>query len=142
MNEIRIAKREDVNEVFNLIVELEDNILDYQSFCKIYFENLCNPRIYYYIYTNGRETVGFVSIHIQVLLHHAAKIAEIQEFIIRKDMRKRGIGSVLFGEAMNIARQNGCSQIEVCCNQKRNESHTFYKRMGMLNNHFKFSKPL
>lgn len=142
MNNIRIAEQKDVERVYDLIVELENQVIDFNSFRNIYFENLCNPLIHYCVYTNNNEIVGFVSIHIQALLHHAAKIAEIQELIIRKDMQKRGIGTALFNEAVNIAKQNKCLQIEVCCNQKRIIGHLFYQKMGMTNNHFKFSKEL
>lgn len=142
MNEIRMAEQEDVVKVYDLIVELENQVIDFNSFKNVYFENLCNPQIYYYLCTDNNEIVGFISIHIQALLHHAAKIAEIQELIIRKDMKKRGIGSALFNKAMDISKQNKCLQIEVCCNQKRTASHIFYQKMGMTNNHFKFSKML
>jgi len=41
-----------------------------------------------------------------------------------------------------LQKNNGCSQIEVACNQLRKDTHQFYAREGMHNFHFKFSKQL
>ena len=45
-------------------------------------------------------------------------------------------------EAYRIAKEHGCSQIEVACNQLREDTHQFYLREGMHNFHYKFSKSL
>ena len=44
--------------------------------------------------------------------------------------------------ACQIAKDFGCMQIEVACNQLRKDTHRFYLREGMHNFHFKFSKSL
>jgi len=52
--------------------------------------------------------------------------------------RKQGIGKLLFQKAKEVGTENGCKQLEVCCNQKRLLSHKFYQSQGMTNNHYKF----
>ena len=42
----------------------------------------------------------------------------------------------------SVAKENGCIQIEVACNQLRIDTHRFYDREDMNNFHYKFSKPL
>lgn len=138
MSEIRKATSEDLTEVYNLIVELENQSFDVCSFSKIYNENLDNKRVHYYVYEIEHKIIGFISIHIQSLLHHASNIAEIQELIITDSMRGKGLGKMLFEKALDIAKEDKCSKIEVCCNQKRKASHEFYTEMGMENNHYKF----
>lgn len=142
MGVIRSAEKEDLEQVYKLIIELENQKLDFQSFEKIYIENMNNPRVLYLTYIDNHNIVGFVSIHIQSLLHHCARIAEIQELVVLEGVRGKGFGMQLFNKAIEIAKENDCAQIEVCCNQKRKLSHVFYKKMGMLNNHFKFTMPL
>ena len=55
---------------------------------------------------------------------------------------KKGIGKEMFSQSCQIAKINGCSQIEVACNQLRENTHHFYMREGMNNFHSKFSKRL
>ena len=75
-------------------------------------------------------------------LHHTERIAEILEFAINTTCRNMGIGKEMLAQSYRIAADNGCSQIEVACNQLRKDTHRFYVREGMHNFHFKFSKRL
>ena len=84
-----------------------------------------------------RQTKGF-----EEQLHHTEYIAEIMEFAVDAAFRGQGIGKAMLEEACKIAREQGCSQIEVACNQLRVDTHRFYLREGMHNFHYKFSKSL
>ena len=75
-------------------------------------------------------------------MHHAERIAEIMEFAIDSSYRNRGLGSKMFAKACQIAKDHGCIQIEVTCNQLRINTHRFYLKAGMSNFHYKFSKSL
>ena len=48
----------------------------------------------------------------------------------------------MLANACQLAKDFGCTQIEVACNQLRKDTHRFYLREGMQNFHFKFSKSL
>lgn len=136
------AEIDDFDQVYSLICELEQNELDKQSCFETYSENLKANNIYYILVKNESDTIAFASLHIQKLLHHCAKIGELQEIIIRKDMRSLGVGELLFQYVLKIAQNNGCKLLEVCCNKKRLASHQFYYKMRMVNNHYKFSIPI
>ena len=56
-----------------------------------------------------------------------------------KEFRGRGIGGEMFSLACKIAREHGCSQIELATNQLRHDAHRFYEKQGMKNFHFKYS---
>ena len=79
MEEIRTATKGDIEEVYKLICELENSIMDKDKFKTIYDINLLNPHVYYFVYEMNYTIVGFISLHIQQLLHHSSNIAEIQE---------------------------------------------------------------
>lgn len=138
MEKIRQASKADLIEVFTLICDLENTKVDFSKFEKIYYNNLSNTNIYYYVYEMNKKIVGFISLHIQELLHHSAKIGEIQELIVLESVRGKGIGTKLFEKVKEIGRDTDCLQIEVCCNQSRIYSHEFYLDQGMTNNHYKF----
>ncbi|MDF2590335.1 MAG: family N-acetyltransferase [Anaerocolumna sp.] len=138
----RLVTKDDENTIYNLINELEDKPLSFPDFTKAFHLNLKDPSIVYYVMLDKDKIIGFISIHIQILLHHVSKIAEIQELIVAKEYQGKGIGTKLFDIALKVAQDNNCTQIEVCCNQKRQRSHEFYLKVGMENSHYKFCLPI
>lgn len=138
MELLREATLNDKEQIYGLIVALEEIAIDTEYFSDVYNANISNPFVFYFVYEKENTILGFISIHVQKLLHHTSNIAEIQELIVDETVRKHGIGKRLFEKAKEIALENGCIQLEVCCNQKRFLSHKFYQSQGMTNNHYKF----
>lgn len=138
MEHIRKATAADKDQIYQLICDLEDSEIDKERFFDIYDANMLNPSVCYFVYEKDQIILGFLSLHMQKLLHHAANISEIQEMIVNKYERGAGVGKRLFQEAKKVSIEHHCSQMEVCCNQKRTSSHGFYQRQGMANNHYKF----
>lgn len=138
MEFLRRAVEEDELQVYQLITDLENTIVDSISFSNVYKSNIVNPNVYYFVYEKSNKILGFVSVHIQKLLHHTGSVAEVQELIVSEEARRSGIGSNLLEKAKEISIENNCTQLEVCCNQRRALSHKFYESQGMINSHFKF----
>lgn len=139
---LREATLNDKEQIYGLIKALEEKAIDTHDFSEVYDANLSNPYIFYYVYEKENVILGFISIHVQKLLHHTSDIAEIQELIVDEMARKQGVGKCLFQKAKEVGAENGCKQLEVCCNQKRIFSHKFYLSQGMTNSHYKFWLPL
>lgn len=135
---LREATFNDKEQIYNLIVALEEINIDTNCFIDIYTANLLNPFVFYFVYEKNNVILGFISVHIQKLLHHTGIIAEIQELIVDEAARGYGVGQNLFQKAKEVSIENGCRQLEVCCNQKRLLSHSFYQSQGMTNSHYKF----
>ena len=140
--EIINARPEHFPQIYSLICELEEAPLDRAKLEAVYLRNLTDPGIHYLIALENGGAAGFASVHVQCLLHHGGKIAELQEIVVAESRRGQGIGSLLFSEAEKTARTAGCLQLEVCCNRKRTASHRFYERQGMAASHFKFTEAL
>lgn len=128
----------DFDSVYALICKLEETAFDRRAMLEVYTRNLADDNVHYILAVDGPRIVGFASLHIQLLLHHACKIAEIQEMIVSDDMRGAGIGKALLGRLKEIAALNGCAQLEACCNRRRIQSHEFYLKQGAKGSHFKF----
>ncbi|KPU46135.1 aminoalkylphosphonic acid N-acetyltransferase [Oxobacter pfennigii] len=135
---IRKAEKNDMEDVFSLICELEERKMDKSNFCTVYLNNLSDSRIHYIVAEQPGKIIGFISIHIQQLLHHAGSIAEIQELIVTEEWQGSGIGHMMFETAKNIASENNCINIEVCSNRRREKSHLFYEKIGMKKSSYKF----
>ena len=132
----------DMQAIYKLICQLEEQTLCPADFERIYLQNLQNPTICYLLCKDGGEVLGFCSLHMQSLLHHAGKIAEVQELILCPGARGSGAGRALMEAAKQRAQQEGCLQIEVCCNLRREGAHQFYEHIGLNRSHYKFTAPL
>jgi len=133
------AKPGDFPEVYALLCELEERTLPKSATLSVFEENLKSPHIHYLLAVCNNKIIGFGSIHIQHLLHHYGKVGEVQELIITNDYQRNGVGDVLWNALKNVALQNGCNLLEVCCNRQRERSHPFYEKNGMKCSHYKFT---
>lgn len=140
--EVRAATVDDFDAVYTMICELENEAFNEKELNLIYRENLKNDSILYWIAEMGGQSVDFLSLHIQNLLHHAGPAAEIQELFVRSDQRGNGIGTRLVEHARAEAIKRGCKVFEVTTNIKREATHRFYERCGFTRTHYKFTDPL
>lgn len=140
--EIIYATAQDFNEIFNLMCELEEDILDKEAFATIFKKNLKNENIHYLVAKDGADIIGFISLYTHDLLHHVSKIAEVQELIVTARFQGQGIGYALLQKAKDIAIDQSCYQLEVCCNMSRTGSHKFYEKQSLAKTHYKFTEKL
>ncbi|RZJ51030.1 MAG: GNAT family N-acetyltransferase, partial [Chryseobacterium sp.] len=103
---IRKIKNQDLDFVYKSICELENEILDFETFKDIFIENISNQNNVYLIAENENESLGFISFHTQKLLHHCGIVGEIQEFFIDKTHRGKGVGRKLIDEIIKYSEQN------------------------------------
>lgn len=139
---IRNAAPGDADQIYHLICQLEGKKMDKNFFEHVYSENLKSPTVFYWVIENSVEVLGFVSMHIQDLLHHERRIAEVQELCVDEKYRKLGFGKILLAQAEEEAKKQNCELIELAANRKREEAHRFYEREGWEKSHFKFTKKL
>ena len=104
------AESKDFDVVYELICELESTIMNKQALYEVYSHNLMRDDIHYILAVDDLHVVGFASLHIQQLLHHAAKIGEVQEIIVRKEKQGLGIGKALFDAIKQLPlKKDACS---------------------------------
>ena len=138
----RKATVSDCEKVYGLICDMENKGLPFDKFSAIFQEQISDERYYCLIYEQEHAVVGVLNLRFEQQLHHAERIAEIMEFAVDPSYRNQGIGKSMLENAYQIAKECGCIQIEIACNQLRLDTHRFYLREGMHNLHFKFSKTL
>lgn len=125
MIKVRNARPEDNDIVFDFICDLEKELFDKRVFKKIYLDNLKNKNNIYFIAWD-KKPVGYLSCHVQGLLHHCGQIAEIQEMYIVNDKRGLGIGKQLLDKLKATAKKREIQQIEVTSGLQRKRAHKFY----------------
>ncbi|WP_428023013.1 GNAT family N-acetyltransferase [Arcobacter sp.] len=139
---IRLAKIDDLKDIYDLICDMESTQLDYKKFEQIFIKYLNNENFYSIVAQDDDLIVGCLNLRVEYQLHHVEKIAEIMELAVKNEYRSKGVGKKLLDKANKISKENNCLQIEVCCNQIREKAHKFYQREGMKNTHFKFTMDL
>ena len=58
------------------------------------------------------------------------KFGVIRRFVVHEDHRSQGVGRVLFDAATDLARESGCSFIELSVDVTNPIPHSFYHREG------------
>jgi PhnO protein len=121
---------------------MENTQLDYKKFEQIFINHFHNDDFYSIVAEENNFVIGCLNLRVEYQLHHAEKIAEVMELAVNNQYRSNGVGKKLLNKASEIARNNNCLQIEVCCNKKREKAHKFYARENLNSTHFKFTMDL
>lgn len=137
--EISRPTTKDVNIVYEFINKLENYTFDFSTFKEIYLKNLKNRDIYYLLANYNSIPIGFISVHLQLLLHHCGYVAEIQEFYIEDNYRGNGIGKLLFNELIILLKNKDIKSLEVTSNKNRNNNVEIYQKLGFKLSHNKFT---
>ena len=136
---IRAAEITDRQAVYALLCALENRALPEAAFAETYARNLNEPLIRYLVAEEGGAVRGFVSLHMDRQLHHAALVGEIQELIVAEAWRSRGVGGALLRAAQREARATGCAHLQLSSGFARTRAHAFYERNGWAKDHFSFT---
>lgn len=140
---IRRATPDDIDPIYHLICDLEDNQMDRDAFENIYFRSLNNSLVHYIVAeVNNSVVIGFASLHVQHILHHTNPTGEVQELNIDSRYRDSGIGTLLMNELEGIAQSLNLEEIELTTRTHRERAQSFYKKLGYVNTHLKFVKKL
>ena len=76
------------------------------------------------------EVVGLLSASQRWTLWHAGPCALIEELVVDADARRHGVGRALIQAAVEWARAQGCSEVEVSTDQDNADAQAFYRRLG------------
>ena len=80
--EIRKCLNTDINDVYELICQLENENLNYDIFKEVYQSKINDPKNYFIVGVEKSDVVGFLSLVIDFQLHHIGKVATIEELIV------------------------------------------------------------
>lgn len=139
---IRPATFSDCETIHQFLCDLEEEILDPIRFRAIFRHNLQEPRFRYFVIEADTGLVGYVSCHVQHLLHHVGLVGEIQELYIAPAYRNQRLGRQLIAYLEALATKEGWINLEVTTNQKRTDTQRFYEQLGFQATHMKFVKSL
>ncbi len=137
---IRPASPTDGPTVYDFLCDLENQPLDRSVFDAIFARNLATPTVYYRVAEQAGEVIGFISCHVQYILHHTGLVGEIQELYVRPDYRNLRIGRQLVAALEAELAPVGLASLEVTTNQQRADAIRFYESLAFRPTHVKLVK--
>lgn len=137
--EMKKCQIEDEQAVYELVCELEQELLDTTYFHKAWLAGMQNVDKQCYLVYCKSAPCAFASLSIRYPLHHGFPVAEIEEFIVKEKFRRQGIGSYMFSRLVSIARSCGAQLLELSSKDTRIQAHVFYRKHEMAMRHYKFT---
>ena len=61
----------------------------------------------------------------------AAPVCEVQDLVVTRDARGRGIGRALVDAASRLAQERGCTRLFLLAEYWNLPAHAFYRRLGL-----------
>lgn len=134
---IREAKESDLLTIGKLTLELIEAMGDTEgSNIKLIAENcrslLSEANSYILVAEIGGVAVGFVNFTTRKTILHRSLSGLIDELIIAKSYRGKGIGRQLLSSAIEKSRQLGCCEVEVSTEKINIKAKEFYRQCGFM----------
>ena len=76
------------------------------------------------------QVLGLLSASQRWTLWHTGPCALIEELVVDEGARRQGIGRSLIGAALDWARGQGCSEVEVSTDHDNTDARAFYRQLG------------
>ena len=76
------------------------------------------------------QLVGLAAMFVNHVIVDDRPFARLAALVVAEGYRGRGVGRALVGEVERLAREAGCSSIEVTSGDHRPEAHRFYAALG------------
>jgi ribosomal protein S18 acetylase RimI-like enzyme len=137
MNDIRIrkAKESDLPVIRKLLAELvnamdDTECIDIRLTLKTWEHLLKDASSHFLVAAIKGTPVGFINFAIRQTILHRSPSGLIDELVVAKEYRGKGIGKRLVLAAIEKCKQLGCCEVEVSTEKTNVKARRFYKKCG------------
>src|SRR5207253_3610254 len=114
MAEIRTCRADDFAAVLALPEQLWPRTpLDAVRLRRVYDRALASDHQIYLCATDGLTVLGFGSLTVKNNLWRAGFVGHIDELVVDAEHRGRGVGTRLLERLIGLARERGCTRVEL-----------------------------
>ena len=117
-------------EISNLLSQLSLTNINVNEITNYSLNKPDNHNTYICIDIEKDKLVGIITIFIErKLIHNMGKVAHIEDLVVDKEYRKKGISKLLIDKCINYAKNEQCYKIILNCNKnliKFYEKNNFY----------------
>lgn len=140
---IRAADIKDFDDIYLLLMQLwPDKELNKNDLIAVFSSGIKSQNYLYFCAELNSKAIGFCSLTYKNSLWQEGYIGYINEIVVDKSHRGKGIGTALLKAAINAAKEKGCKRIELDSAFQREEAHQFYEESGFEKRAYLFSKKL
>ena len=140
--EVKVCELKDLETVYDLVCNLKGEQLERKGFQKAYESKVGKGENHLILAVDEGAAVGFLSLSVSFHLHHAGKVATVEELIVTENSRGKGVGKMLMSSATEFAKEKKCEIIELASGFKRVDAHGFYEKIGFLKRGYNFEMAL
>jgi ribosomal protein S18 acetylase RimI-like enzyme len=144
---IREAAPEDFNSVFELILELREELgeekpVEREKMLAIFHRLLSSNEDYVYVAESEGRLVGLMKLSINESLYEDRPYVVINELDVADGHRGEGIGTRLVDEAFKLAERMDCCEVAVSTDSDNPGALRFYRRYGFDHESILFERDL
>lgn len=139
---IRRIEIGDSDEIYKLLNELNEGRIDYNIFINKYKKNINKTDFYGIVAEINKKVVGVLIARLIDRLTKKNKTLYIDDLIIERDYRSKGIGKELLQSAVNYAKENKYGQIELTSYIPNQKAQDFYIKNGFKKHSYKFKQEI
>jgi len=139
--EIRAATEADLPSILALYVEVEDDgrVLSIEEARSIFARVKTYPDYKVYVAVSGGSVIGtFELLIMDNLAHMGAPSGVLEDVVVHKDWRGKGVGKQMMQFARGRCRERGCYKLALSSNLKREAAHRFYDALGFQRHGYSF----
>jgi glucosamine-phosphate N-acetyltransferase len=128
---IKECTTRDFPDVFRLLEQLwPEAALDFHSEEAVFAAYVENDEDVPLAALEEGKLVGFASLNIRNSLWRTGRVGYMDTLVVEENHKRSGVGAALVERAEEIARDRGCSYIELDSAFHRKEAHDFYDAVG------------
>ena len=117
-----------LNQLFEQEVEFSPDLVAQQRGLVMIIEN---PQIgAILVARQDTQIIGMVNLLYTVSTALGARVALLEDMVIEKNQRGKGVGSRLLDAALEFAQQHGCRRITLLTDAVNTDAQRFYQRQG------------
>ncbi len=144
---IRRAIKSDIPTVSKLAIELIDSVKNSEGIAEDVLSNnsrnaLANPNSYILVAETEGKVMGFISFMIRKTIIHCGLCGLIDELVVSKRYRRKGVGKELINAAVEECRKLRCCEVELSTEFANVNAREFYKHCGFEETGVIFEKHL
>jgi GNAT superfamily N-acetyltransferase len=133
--EISIACLNDLPELIELLNDLFTQDIEFVPDLKKQKTGLeaiiCNPEIGEILVLKGDgQILGMVSLLYSISTALGGKVAILEDMIIHKNYRQKGLGKELLGEAIRFSKERNCLRLTLLTDFNNDAAINFYRHFG------------
>lgn len=130
---VREAQRGDESLIIELIKELAEAVGEPSPVTEEYVRNYLGfPGSGVLLAEEDSKAIGLLSYSVRPNLYHAASSGLIEELVVARSARGRGVGSALLTDLIRRLESMGCAEVSVSTMSDKEGAQRFYRSHGLV----------